>query len=105
MLTFHERQKTSLNIFKRFQSYSIKIKLTFGLPNSRMNQFPKLVKKCLIFMHLGRTLEVASLAHAQYCHDLSRKVEFFAKQGSAIKNWCVGKNLIKHLSGSAICNS
>ena len=49
-------------------------------------------------MHLGRTLEVASLAHAQYVDDLSRKVEFFAKQRSAIKNWCVGKNLIKHLS-------
>ena len=31
------------------QSYSIKIKLTFGLPNSRMNQFPKLVKKMFNF--------------------------------------------------------
>ena len=56
-------------------------------------------------MHLGRTLEVASLAHAQYCHDLSRKVEFFAKQGSAIKNWCVGKNLIKHLSAMNSSNN
>ena len=93
------KDRRLLLIYSRaVQSYSIKIKLTFGLPNSRMNQFPKLVKKCSIFMHLGRTLEVASLAHAQYCHDLSRKVEFFAKQGSAIKNWCVGKNLIKHLS-------
>ena len=32
------------------QCHSIKIKLTFGLPNSRMNQFPKLVKKMFNFL-------------------------------------------------------
>ena len=59
----------------------------------------KVVINAWFYMHLGRRFERCAPTHAQYCFYLSRKVEFFAKQGSAIVHLCVGKKSVMDPSG------